>query len=75
MNTLLIIVVAVVIIAGCAKYLQPKDPYSGPRDTIHYGYYGDMAFQFEETKDHVNTVWIAAWDRHPLAGLQLIQPR
>ena len=44
-----------------------KDEYSGARDTIHYGYYGDMAFQFEETKDHINTTWIACWDRHPLS--------
>jgi len=47
--------------------LTAKDSYSGLRDQIYFGYYGDMSYQLEETKDHTNMVWIAAWDRHPLS--------
>lgn len=64
-NLLILLAVAAVITVGCMRLFY-KDEYTGPRDTIHYGYYGDMAFQFEETKDHINTAWIACWDRHPL---------
>lgn len=65
-NLVILVVVVAIITVGCMRLIS-KDDYAGPRDTIHYGYYGDMASQFEETKDHVNTVWLACWDRFPLS--------
>lgn len=68
MNSILVLfIVLALVMIGCMKLTTPADTYPGPRDTIHYGYYGDMAFQFDETKDHVNTVWIASWDGHPMS--------
>lgn len=68
MNSLLILaIIAVLILVGCYGGTSKDSAFNGPRDVVYYGYYGDLALQFEETKDHVNTVWIASWDRHPLS--------
>lgn len=75
MNAILIVLILVALVAvGCMKMTE-GDLYPGPRDTIHYGYYGDMAFQYDEVKDHVNTVWIAAWDRHPQSWVDCVYDR
>lgn len=75
MNLALLLLVVVLIVAIVYFKITFKDPYLGPRDTIHYGYYGDMAFQHDEVKDHVNTVWIAAWDRHPKSWVECVFER
>lgn len=65
MNLALFLLILVMLAVIAYLKLSFKDPYAGPRDSIYFGYYGDMAYQLEETKDHINLVWIAAWDRHP----------
>lgn len=77
MNTVIILVIVItVILVGCARFTNPGDTnYNGPRDTVYYGYYGDLSYQYEEVKDHVNTVWIAAWDRHPRSWVDVVHER
>lgn len=77
MNTaILLVLIVAAILAGCAKFaFSGDDNYTGPRDKVHYGYYGDLSFQYDEVKDHVNTVWIAAWDRYPKSWVDCVYDR
>lgn len=73
-----LILLALIVLAVCALiYLKLtfRDPYPGIRDKIYYGYYGDMSSQYDEVKDHVNTVWIAAWDSHPQTWVDCVYDR
>lgn len=72
-NTIVTLLASVILVA-CSQNID-KDTYDGPRDKIYYGYYGDMSYQLEETKDHVNVVWIAAWDRYPLSWADCVFQR
>ena len=65
MNLALFLLILIMLAIIAYLKLSFKDPYTGPRDSIYFGYYGDMAYQLEETKDHINLAWVAAWDRHP----------
>ena len=63
--TILIIIAALTMFAYHRYMPYHGDKFPGTRQTLYYGYYGDQALQYNEVKDHVNLVWIAAWDRHP----------
>lgn len=66
MTTLLVILlVAIAVLILARWYVFKPDSYTGGREKLYFGYYGDTAQQYDEVEDHVNLVWIAAWDRHP----------
>lgn len=72
--TIIALVLVGIITFGCMN-IKTQDVYSNPRDKIFYGYYGDMEFQYNEVKDHVNMIWIAAWDRHPRSWVDVVYER
>lgn len=66
LTALTIIILAVLAVFAYNRYMPySRDTFSRPRGPLYYGYYGDTATQYDEVKDHVNLVWIAAWDRDP----------
>lgn len=72
--TIIALVLVGIITFGCMN-IKTQDAYSNPRDKIFYGYYGDMEFQYNEVKDHVNMIWIAAWDRYPRSWVDVVYER
>lgn len=72
--TIIALVLVGIITFGCMN-IKTQDVYSNPRDKIFYGYYGDMEFQYNEVKDHVNMIWIAAWDRYPRSWVDVVYER